>query len=343
MWTTYLKNCLLFVAALGLGSRMIYPLFPTPAFMRTELDFFVQHKDEYDTLILGSSVMRRGVIPAEFDRQMAELGHPTHSFNLAIPGMRSHELNYFMDQVLAMQPAKLKLIIVELDHFNPRIHVENRMAPRMVFWHDLSQSLLALHSIQLEEGPILEQVRSVRTHSMLLGAKATSIGQGPDLLEALRDKWQAQSNLDLANQRGWVPFTDDEIAGRGNSPMARNRHKLLEDPEAFLAEVDALVASNAGADSHETFNFDALSNREQLAEQAGIRILHVIPPHLDLLPDIHHAVQTGAIQNALDYHSPTRYPELYAIDAHFDRNHLNAGAAKTWSLMLATDVAERLN
>jgi hypothetical protein len=338
-FASYLRNALIFVIALSLGSAIMYPLFPGPEFMRTELDYFEEHKDEYDVLFLGSSVIRRGIIPVQFDQEMAQLGREVKSFNLAIPGMRSHEVNYFLEQVLLLKPARLQLVVVELDRFNPRINEVNYLAPRMVFWHDLPQTLLVLKSIRLERGPVVDQLKRTKLHTELLGAKMSSIGRGPSLVNELRGEWVAQDDLKLDQNRGWVPNTEEEMSAIGRTRMAVNRLQFLREPEQYDAALEALIQSSKAAASHDEFNFDALENRVENANAHGVRLLHVLAPQLELLPNIHRALANGLIKQTLNYHSPARFPSLYSKPMRFDKNHLNTTGAKLWTSMLARDIA----
>ena len=339
----YLRNAALFALALFLGSRCLDTLVPEPHFMRSELDYFSEHKDEFDVLFLGSSVLRRGVIPREFDARLSELGHEVKSFNLAIPGMRAHELNFFLEQILALKPARLRWIVMELDRFNPVIQEENQLAARMVYWHDLPQTLLALESVRLEQGPILEQLEAAKVHTVLFGAKLSHIGRGPDWFVELREGWHAQADEALIENQGWVPFSPDEVAGLGDSRVAENRRMLLDDPEWYAREVEALRESNQNLSSSEGFNFKAFEDRKARAQAAGVKLIHVLPPQLDLLPHIHQALEQGELQPTLDYHHPDRFPEFYRIEHHFDRNHLNLVGAQLWSRRLAEDFAARLD
>lgn len=339
----YVRNAALFALALYLGSLFLDRVVPEPQFMRSELDYFSEHKDEFELLFLGSSVIRRGIIPREFDARLSELGHEVKSFNLAIPGMRAHELNYFLKQILALKPTRLRWIVMELDRFNPIIQEENQLAARMVYWHDMPQTLLALESVRLEQGSILKQLEAAKVHTVLLGAKLSHIGRGPDWFVELREGWKAQTDKTLIENRGWVPFTSEELAGLGDSMVAQNRRMLLKDPEWYAREVQALRESNQNLSSSEGFNFKAFEDRMARAEEAGIKLIHVLPPQLDLLPHIHQALENGELQPTLDYHHPDRFPEFYKIEHHFDRNHLNLQGAQLWSRRLAEDFVGQID
>src|SRR5438132_13091512 len=62
--------------------------------------FFAAHKDEFDTLFLGSSRVYFQISPAIFDRVTRASGLPTHSFNFDIGGMYLPETSYLLQQIL---------------------------------------------------------------------------------------------------------------------------------------------------------------------------------------------------------------------------------------------------
>jgi len=58
--------------------------------------FFAAHKDEFDTLFIGSSRVYFQISPAIFDRVTRASGLPTHSFNFGIGGMYLPETSYLL-------------------------------------------------------------------------------------------------------------------------------------------------------------------------------------------------------------------------------------------------------
>ena len=60
--------------------------------------FFAAHKDEFDTLFIGSSRIYFQISPAVFDRVTRESGMPTHSFNFGIGGMYLPETGYLLNR-----------------------------------------------------------------------------------------------------------------------------------------------------------------------------------------------------------------------------------------------------
>jgi hypothetical protein len=79
-------------------------LLPPPSSERAALDFFLETRDDYDAVYIGSSRFERGIRPEVIDPLMSTPERPFRSFNLAMPAMRSFEINYLMEYVLALGP-----------------------------------------------------------------------------------------------------------------------------------------------------------------------------------------------------------------------------------------------
>ena len=84
--------------ALGLGALLVtsfvyHALLPPslPEGVAEKLSFFAEHKDEFDTIFLGSSRFYYAISPKNFDRLTRENGAPTRSFNFGIDGMNPPE------------------------------------------------------------------------------------------------------------------------------------------------------------------------------------------------------------------------------------------------------------
>ena len=100
---------LLFFASLALSAKVIsrlIPPAPIPQFSE-KLAHFAAHKDEYDTLFIGSSRTFRQILPSLFDPLMAAGGQPARSFNFGLDGMFSPEDAYVAEKIFALHPSRL--------------------------------------------------------------------------------------------------------------------------------------------------------------------------------------------------------------------------------------------
>src|SRR5215470_2195631 len=99
----YARNVLLGCIVFAATCLIIHALLPFPNIpgVAPKLRYFAAHKDEFDTLFVGSSHLYRDVVPEIFDETTAARGTPTHSFNLSLGGMRPPESIYFLEQALS--------------------------------------------------------------------------------------------------------------------------------------------------------------------------------------------------------------------------------------------------
>jgi hypothetical protein len=89
------------ISCLAIGRSLPFPDVPV---VRSKLAHFAAHRDEYDTLFLGSSHFYYQIIPSLFDGVAAENGYPTRSFNAGIAGMRPPEDGYLLERFSLFPP-----------------------------------------------------------------------------------------------------------------------------------------------------------------------------------------------------------------------------------------------
>ena len=85
--------------------------------LREKWDFWRKHKDEFDTVFIGTSRTFRGINPARFDELTKAAGKPTHSFNFGVDAMLPPEDAYVADYILRDPPKNLRWVFLELGMF----------------------------------------------------------------------------------------------------------------------------------------------------------------------------------------------------------------------------------
>src|SRR6266446_10457255 len=70
-----------------IGLHAVLPFPEIDGGVSQKFRFFAAHKDEFDTVFIGSSRIYFQISPATFDRFTRESGLSTHSFNFGIGGM----------------------------------------------------------------------------------------------------------------------------------------------------------------------------------------------------------------------------------------------------------------
>lgn len=134
-----------FLTCMGLHAVLPFPVIDDG--VSQKLRFFTVHKDEFDTLFIGSSRIYFQISPAIFDRVMRESGSPTHSFNFGIGGMYLPESAYVLEQLLNTKPRNLRWVFIEYDELQTNWSFENRTSRRALYWADWKRTSLLLRKL----------------------------------------------------------------------------------------------------------------------------------------------------------------------------------------------------
>src|SRR5437899_5888965 len=86
--------------------------FPEIDVVSLKLRFFRQHRDDFDTVFIGSSRIRHQISPAIFDRTMRQAGLPTRTFNFGINAMRPPEDGYLLEHLLVPKHSTLRCVFI---------------------------------------------------------------------------------------------------------------------------------------------------------------------------------------------------------------------------------------
>ena len=137
--TAFLLSCI--------GLRAILPFPEIDGGVSQKFRFFAAHKDEFDTLFIGSSRVYFQISPAIFDRVTRESGMPTHSFNFGIGGMYLPETAYLLEQILNLKPRNLRWVFIEYDEVQTKWSPENQTSRRALYWADWKRVSLLLRKL----------------------------------------------------------------------------------------------------------------------------------------------------------------------------------------------------
>lgn len=323
-------------ALLGFASAaaLIHHLVPEPyrGDVSDKLAWFEEHGDEVDVLFFGSSRIHRGVIPSVFDREMARHGHPVRSFNFGVLGMGMHETSALVRRVLAMEPARLRRVVVELDGWSAAIRPQNRFKKRMVSWHDPAETASALRTVALSGAGRLERLEQTWTHLLHLGAWTTGAGRGRYLVEDLARDGRPRRSADLSEARGFEPFSESAYGTPSTHPFRRRFVRMIP---VYRKAVARLAAANGADVSLEGFNRRAVEEQVALIRRAGAEPVHLITPTARPTPELYRLAATGAVPQMLAFNDPERYPDLFTVDRRFDAEHLTTEGAERFTRLLA--------
>lgn len=310
------------------------------------LAFFREHRDDFDTLFIGSSHVHHQIAPAIFDETMRAAGHPTRALNLGQNGMVPPENFYVLDQVLKTQPRNLKWVFVELGELETKPFLGNERTARLLYWHDWKRTALVLRAI-LEAAPEDGAAALVRRsgeilaarpgmserrdllffHSVLFAKNFANVGQRSDLARWVRGLWKEE-----------MRSKDIGPNGDGYTPI----NKEMTEPEATSNEAD--LQSTGETEVRFVSGFTASAYR-QLADD--VRRSGAVPIFL-VTPDV---VQTrlgfrpesGVNATVVSFNNAKDYPELYRKEMRVDPDHLNAAGSEYFTRLLAENFSQRVH
>ncbi len=322
-----IRNTVAFVTAGALACfALAAPLpFPTVSGIGQKYRVFAAQKDRCDVLFVGSSRFFHQIIPAQLDAAIsAATGQPVRSFNCGYDGMYPPESFYFLRQLLALHPARLRWVVVELMELNPRPDAGPRTSQRTAYWHDWQHTRLAwrhvwsapeLHS---ERGPLACE------HGWHLLKMWVNLGRGAELAQqalAVRAT-RPESPPAWAGARGYEPGPDTALTG---SKLAR----YLSDVESLRAGLPPRALSPALSDGIRALSADIRA--------AGAEPLFVLAPTV-VQRENFRAMPPGAPLFA--FNDPARYPTLFDPANRYDGWHLNARGAVEFTRVLAERLIE---
>lgn len=336
----------------GLGAfiatcLLLHALLPFPKVpeVSPKLRFFKFHKDEFDTVFIGSSHIYRHVVPETFDRSAASAGVPTHSFNFGLPGMHPPESFYILDQILREKPSRLKWVFVELEEVYPLSRRARESAPRhrtraarqmdenpgtrrFLSWHNPALTWMAVRkSVNVEGGRgwwkkawSVLRLKTVRLHLATCFKNLANIGAAQDFEEiATTNSTESEAEQNqLAQQRGFDPLP-------GKMP-----------PDDFPRYRDEIAKHAAKSEPRLLDPISQAAYRElaQRIRHHGANVVFIVPPLVDQ-SELRFRDEAGGGAPILAFNNGTLYPALYDPHVHADQEHLTLEGAQTFTRSLA--------
>jgi hypothetical protein len=325
------------------GLNTILP-FPEIDGVTPNLRFFQKHRDDFDTVFIGSSRIHHQISPAIFDRTMRQAGLPTRSFNFGVNGMASPENGYVLERLLDAKPRHLRWVFIELDELQTKRVPEAEATRRALYWHDPKRTSLVLRAIldaSPQEGGFavfkkigellvpgrgkLDARDLLLSHGALFAKNFTNIGRKIDLSRWVSHLGKEEApSKDLGNDRdGYVP-----------------QIKKMSAAEAVVYETE-LKREVAQAESR----FVSASTEHayrQLAEEvrkAGAIPIFLVTPVARQIK-IGFRPEFGPEGALMSFNNARAYPQLYRREMRFDSDHLNSVAAEEFTRLVAENFSQ---
>jgi hypothetical protein len=320
-----------FVATGALVHALLPPMIPKG--VAAKLRYFTEHKDEFDTVIVGTSALYYSVSPQVFDAATREHGVPTRTFNFGIDGMHPPENFYVLEQILKTRPKNLKWVLLELGE------VRARWFPilgtqRAVYWHDWPRTKLTLRQALNPRGDAnwLIQItrlwrarRDLASNLVLFGKQFANAGRAADLLPAAERERYADSAAELGLNRDGYRLAGDAMSAERAVAYKRllalqvsAAHPKILDPATQRGYRDAAAAIRG----------------------AGAKPIFVVPP----------AVFQSSLQfrpsppaPVIAFNDAGKFPEFYDAKMRVDDTHLSREGANQFALALAGEFVRQIS
>jgi len=323
-------------ASVALGVRALVP-WPEEQLLWRKWEYFAEHKDEFDAVWIGTSLVFRDVDVPAIDAALRERGHALHSFNFGIGGMGTFEQDFVLHRLLELEPARLKYVFYEGGPVGLGIHPRHVFQTpgdtntmRSTYWHDGPQTAKVLRQIPHLPVSPWRRLDLAFTHARLFGRKLANYGFGTEVKRGLEG---FEPGPLLTERRGFQPYRE---------PHEDAFQPMLDDPATFDEVVAAIPAANAMPLRLEDLDLSTHRAQYAAAEARGARLVYVALPGSIGDPERQFLHAQGVIPTLWDFSSPAEYPELFRIEHRWDVDHLNPDGVPLLTAYLVERVAALL-
>ena len=310
-------------------SAFIHSLLPpmVPKGVAAKLKYFSEHKDEFDTVIVGTSALYYSLSPEIFDGVTRENGIPTRTFNFGIDGMHPPENFYVLDQILKTKPKNLKWVLLELGE------VRARWFPilgtqRAVYWHDWPRTWVTLKQALNPRGNanwfiqitrLWVARRDLASNLALFGKQFTNAGRLADLLPAAEQERFADADRELGPNRDGYRFAGD----------AMSAERAVSFKESLAQEMSAARPKILDPATQQGYREAAAKIRA-----AGAKPIFVVAPVIFQKPLQFSQAPPAPI---VAFNDAAKYPEFYDVKVRIDDAHLTREGAQKFALALGAE------
>jgi len=317
------------LVAFLVASFVIHSLLPpvVPKGIAAKLEFFSQHKDEFDTLIVGTSRLYYSISPELFDQTTRENGLPTRTFNFGIDGMHPPENFYVLEQILKTNPRSLKWVVLEMGEIQTKWD-DVLGTQRVVYWHDWPRTVLALKKALNPRGKANWLVKGTRlwlarrdliSHLFLFGKQFTSVGRASDFFPSQRRERFLDAGSELGpNRDGYRPAGDGMSAERAIIFQRKLAQEVSEAQPKFL----------------DPATDEAYRTAASQIRQAGAAPVFVVAPILTQTAARFRQTPPAPL---LFFNDSRKYPEFYDTKVRIDDAHLTREGAEQFTRLLAQE------
>ena len=303
-----------------------------PKGVAAKLKYFSEHKDEFDTVIVGTSRLYYSVSPEIFDATTRDNGLPTRSFNFGIDGMHPPENFYVLQQILQSRPRNLKWVVLELGDLQTRW--DNILGTqRAVYWHDWPRTKLTLKRALDPRGDAKWYIKGSRlwlarrdfiSNLTLFGKQFANVGRVHDLLPAAERERYAEAASELG------PHNDGYRTGGD----AMSAEKTVSFQQRLAKELSGATQKYLDPTTERGYRDAAARIRA-----AGAAPVFVVTPVIFQKKTVFRQSPPAPV---LVFNDARKYPQFYEPKIRIDDGHLTQAGAEDFCRTLAREFVGRV-
>ena len=322
-----MRNCVTWIAAFALVACLINRSLPLPKVggIYEKYEHFAARRDQYNVLFIGSSRFYHQIVPERFDSRVAATnGALVRSFNFGADGMRPPESFYLLRKILALQPPRLRWVVIEMMEMKTVIRRTNARTLRLAYWHDWQHTRLAWQDIARATWAPSEKCALLVEHGMHFARQSTNLGRGVEWAEKYLSRKRESTKKKTIDLEGFDPLPHREMSA---DDLAEYEIAVLDLRRGFKpCHLDPLLRK-------------ALSELIAEIRAAAAEPIFVITPTLYAYENFAEAPEGATL---FAFNSPTLYPELFEPAYRYDSAHLDGNGAFLFTDLLAAHLADAL-
>lgn len=327
----YFTHAVIGVVAFVATALCLHALLPFPEItgVSSKLRFYDAHKDQFDTVFIGTSRVYHQISPEIFDRTMAASGMPARSFNLGVSGMHPPESFLVLERFLALRPTKLKWVLIEFEEVQASWSVERRGTHRLLYWHNWHLTSMAIRKTINPTGTealhktalrFLHSLDTVGLHLHLFAQNLGNVGAAADVTDAVA----------IARHPNFVAY---ELGKRHDGYRPAGDPITADKVQEYRTSL-AQAMKETTPQAIDPYAEEEYRKAARRIRAFGAIPVFVIPPTLPQIPlrFRESPEPPGAIMRFNDVGA---YPAFYEPAVRFDKGHLSRAGAELYSEKLA--------
>jgi len=288
-----------------------------------KVDYLKAHRQDFDTVFIGSSRIYHGVAPKVFDAVMAANGRPTRSFNLGIDGMMPPESIHMARQLVAIHPPRLKTVFLEVATAQDLPDPDD-LSVRDIYFQD-TDSLV--HGARRAMNDLHGNPPDHRWRA----AAEDFSGTIQTFVRNEMNIGRLAIEADLGDMPEWLQRSRPSSVGDGYLPKfpTLTKHSLIK----LESQVQRIRIGAVKVQPTDQLTKEDYALTRELLNKHGITLVLMTAPVA--LPGFHAQDQAPPDIRLLSFDNPGLHPELFLPENRCNSDHLNDKGARIFSKELA--------